>query len=76
MWIDNISKIIYEKCLIDDKKEYWSMITDDRYIYLYCLGIKDRPEMYNKITGGYYVSMYCQYVKDRPELYDKLNIDK
>ena len=45
MWIDNISKIMYEKCLDNDKKKYWSLITENQYIYYYCLHIKDRPEL-------------------------------
>ena len=41
---------MYEKCKTDDREEYWSLITEDRLVYMYCLYVKDTPEMYNKLT--------------------------
>ena len=76
MWINNISEIIYRKCLKDDKKEYWSLITDDRYIYYYCKNVKDRPEMWNKIIDNIWIYHYCDFIKDRSKLVDRLTEDK
>ena len=35
MWLEDISEYMYYKCEIDDKEEYWSLITDDEYMYLH-----------------------------------------
>ena len=75
MWINNISEIMYWKCIIDDKEKYRINITEDYWIYLYCYLIQDRPEMYNRITNNEYLYRYCRYVKDRPELSNKITGD-
>ena len=72
MWIDNISEIMYEKCLKTDKKEYWLLITEDCYLYHYCKNVKDRPEMYNRISNSFSLYMYCLHIKNRKELSDKI----
>ena len=65
MWINNISEIIYRKCLKDDKKEYWSLITDDRYIYEYCDDIGgDNVNLYNRLTDEYYIHCYHEYIQN------------
>ena len=45
MWITDISELMYNKCKIDDKQEYWNLISEDRWLYHYCKNIKDRPEL-------------------------------
>ena len=52
MWLEDISQIMYEKCKIDDKEEYWSMITNNKVIYLYCLKVKDRSELWKKLVDS------------------------
>ena len=63
---------MYYKCLEDDKQKYWPFITDEHYIYCYCLNIKDRPEMREQLISGCYLYLYCKYVKDRKELWSKM----
>lgn len=72
MWINNISKIMFYKCMDDDKKEYRKLITEDRWIFEYCLNIKDSPLMYKKLKKDRWIYWYCKYVKDRKELWSKL----
>ena len=72
MWIDNISRYMYDICMINDKEEYWSEITDDECLYWYCRNIQDRPELYNKLTDNKYIYYYCKYIKNRPELANKI----
>ena len=72
MWITDISKIMYEKCMDDDKKKYWSLIIKDRYIYYYCRDIKDRLEMRKQLTENKWIFYYCKNVNDRSELYNKI----
>ena len=68
----SISNEMYEKCLIDDKKEYWENITEDIHLYLYCVFVKDRPEIYNRIKGSYTLYRYCKDLINRPELAEKI----
>ena len=72
MWITEISKIMYEKCMDNDKKEYWSLITNNQWIYWYCKNVNDRPELYNKLTDNKWIYHYCYNIKQRKELTKKL----
>ena len=72
MWITNISKIMYNKCKENDKKEYRDLISEDKFIYWYCLYIKDRKEMWSKLVDSEWIFWYSKMVKDRPKLVDKL----
>ena len=75
MWFYNISKIMYDKCKTDDREEYWSLITDEFYIYWYCKYIKDRPELWSRLTDKVWICEYCKNVKYRSELKEKNLVD-
>ena len=72
MWINELSKIMYNKCLVNDKEKYWSFITDDEWIFYYCKHINDIPGMYNKLVNNKWLYYYCKYIKNRPELANKI----
>ena len=63
---------MYEKCLDNDKKKYWSLITENQYIYYYCLHIKDRPELWKKLSDGFWLFEYCKCIKNRIVLSRKI----
>ena len=64
MWMTEkaISKAMYEKCLLDDKKKYWQNITDPEYACWYCYEVKDRPEVRKYITGLPYSLLYYKHI--------------
>ncbi len=70
MWINpkEMSEIMYNLCLEEDKEEYWSLITGSIDAYYYCQNIKDRPEIRKHITKSDYAYYYCKNIKDRPEI--------
>ena len=63
MWINNISEYMFNRCKLDDRKEFRDLITDDRWIYQYCKSIKDRPEMAKKMTSSIWIKNYYLYLK-------------
>ena len=69
MWITDVSEMMYRKCLKkkDDKKEYWSSIIDNQWIYLYCRYIKDRSELWSKLTESCWIYMYCLHINNRTD---------
>ena len=62
MWMDEyeISRMMYFKCYIDDKRIYWENITDSQYAYQYCVYIKNRSEVKKYITDSYDIYNYCK----------------
>ena len=68
MWFEDISEIMYHKCKIDDRKEYWENITDNYYIYLYCRNIRDRKELAETMTNSEWIYLYLQYTYNKERL--------
>ena len=70
MWMDEevISGWAYEKCLKDDRKNFWSLITESEYAYWYCLVVNDRPEVRKNITDSVWSYMYRRDIANRTEI--------
>jgi len=70
MWMDEreLSEAMYKKCLENDQKEFWPLITDDEWCYYYCMFVKDREEVRKYITDSVWSCYYCLNIKDRPEI--------
>ena len=69
MWMSEyeISKAMYYKCQLNDKKEYWSHITNSEWAYMYCKNIRDLPTVRKHIIEPQYAYYYCRVIDD-PEI--------
>ena len=63
-----ISEEMYAKCLTNDKKEFWTLITDSEWAFIYCTKIKNRSEVRKHITDSEWCYCYCINVEDRPDV--------
>jgi len=70
MWMDEeeISEAMYRKCVENDKKDFWVLITDAKWAYFYCKNVKDRASVRKYITESQWAYYYCEDIENRAEI--------